>query len=54
MERVERIKTLLAKREEIDRELEGIRQQAREENAAFAINRKPRKKRQGDLPLAAE
>ena len=51
MERVERIKELLSQKEEIDTELDTIRQQVREEKAAFAKPRKPRKKRQGDLAL---
>jgi hypothetical protein len=45
MERLERIKELLAKRQEIDRELVEIKEQARKERAAFVAARKPRQPR---------
>ena len=51
MERVERIKELLSKKAEIDKELDVIRQQMREEKVAFTATRKPRAKKQGDLQL---
>lgn len=45
MDRVSRIQELLKQKADIERELDGIRQQVQEEKAAFAAARKPRKPR---------
>jgi len=44
MERLQRIQELLKNRQEIDSELDQIKKQVKEEKAAFASTRKPRKK----------
>lgn len=56
MDKIERIRDLLAKKAEIDAELEAIRDEDKAVRAAFAAARKPRKsrKKQGSLPLGVE
>jgi hypothetical protein len=51
--RVERIQELLKQKAAIDGELAEIKAQAKAERAAFDASRKPRKKKQGALPLEA-
>jgi ubiquitin len=46
MERVERIKELLAQKAAIDGELAQLKQQVKQEKAAFTAMRKPRKQRE--------
>jgi hypothetical protein len=46
MERLQRIQELLGKKTEIDRELAELKQLVKDEKAAFAATRKPRKKKE--------
>lgn len=51
MERVARLRELLKQKAAIDTELDQIRKQLNEESDLFKKERKPRKKKQGDLAL---
>jgi hypothetical protein len=55
MERLQRIKELVEQKLKIDKELADLKDVAKAERAAFALRPpKPRRKKQGSLPLGVE
>jgi hypothetical protein len=50
--RTERIKELLSQKSAIDTELDGIRQQLKDEKTAFSVGKKERKKRRTKAEMA--
>jgi hypothetical protein len=55
MERLQRIKELVEQKQQIDKELADLKDVVKAERAAFALRPpKPRRKKQGSLPLGVE
>ena len=55
MDRLQRIKELVEQKQQIDKELADLKDVVKAERAAFALKPpKPRKKKQGSLPLGVE